>query len=93
MNVMSHIQPTRMPFAEFQRQVQGADTRVLNSAMSLVIDGEERAVSLPIAEYRRLKRYDREVLRFEDFTEADIAALAVAEPPEESRLFDSEYRP
>ena len=38
----------------------------------------------------RLKRHDREVLRLEDFTEADLESIRKAEPPAESAGFDSE---
>jgi hypothetical protein len=41
-------------------------------------------------EYRRLKRRDRRVLRAEDFTDADIAAIAGAEMDPRHRHLDDE---
>jgi hypothetical protein len=41
-------------------------------------------------EFKRLKRRDREVLRSEDLTEADLEAIRKAEPPAEAAAFDHE---
>lgn len=50
----------------------------------------EHTVLLSIHEYHRLKRRDRQVFRAGDLSEADIAAIAAAEPPEEAATFDNE---
>ena len=47
-----------------------------------------RGISLE--EYRRLRRRDRRVLRAEDFTDADIAAIASAEMEPRHRQLDDE---
>jgi hypothetical protein len=46
-----------------------------------------------IEEDRRPKRRDREVLRLEDFTDADIAALEQSQAPDWSKAFDHELQP
>lgn len=51
----------------------------------------EHTVLLSAQEYHRLKRRDRQVFRIEDISEADLAAIAAAEPPAEAAAFDQEY--
>ena len=51
----------------------------------------EHTVLLSAEEYRRLKRRDRQAVRIEELSQADIAALAAIEPPAESHAFDDEY--
>jgi len=43
-----------------------------------------------VEEYERLKRRDRQVLRPEDFSEEDVAALEQTRAPESAKAFDSE---
>ena len=50
----------------------------------------KRLVLLSADEFRRLKQGDREVLRAEDFTESDLAAIAAAEVPAEYAALDAE---
>lgn len=42
------------------------------------------------AEYRRLKKRDREALRVEELSEAEIAAIKAEVPPAEAADFDHE---
>jgi PHD/YefM family antitoxin component YafN of YafNO toxin-antitoxin module len=53
-------------------------------------NGRERTVMISTEEYQRLKRRDREVLGLEDFTDADLAAIAEAEAPPEAAAFNHE---
>lgn len=50
----------------------------------------EHTVLLSAAEYHRLKRRDRQVFRTGELSDADIEAIAAAEPPDEATAFDHE---
>ena len=52
--------------------------------------GRESVVIIKAAEYHRLKKRDREVLRPQDLSDADIAAIRFAAPPAEASQFDDE---
>lgn len=52
--------------------------------------GRESVVIIKAAEYHRLKKRDRETLRVQELSEADIAALKAAVPPAEAKHFDDE---
>ena len=52
--------------------------------------GRESVVIIKAAEYHRLKKRDREVLRPQDLSDADIAAIRSAAPPAEAAQFDGE---
>lgn len=52
--------------------------------------GRESVVIIKAAEYHRLKKRDREALRVQDLSEADIAAIKAAVPPAEAARFDDE---
>ena len=47
-------------------------------------------VLLSAYEFTRPKRLDREVLRVDDFPEADLETIRSAEPPAEAAAFDDE---
>jgi hypothetical protein len=56
----------------------------------------ESMMKVPAAEFQRNAgeyRRDREVLGFEDFTDADLAALEAARAPEATKEFDGELKP
>ena len=72
--------------AEFQRYQDVA----LTQAVAVTRNGRERTVLISVEEYERLKRRDRQVLRPEDFSEEDIAALEQTRAPESTKAFDSE---
>jgi PHD/YefM family antitoxin component YafN of YafNO toxin-antitoxin module len=55
-------------------------------------NGRERVVLISADEFKRLKRRDREVLRLDDFTQADLEAIRKAEPPAEAATFDAELK-
>ena len=56
------------------------------------LNGRERTVIISVEEYRRLKRRNRQVLRLEDFTDADVAALEETRAPDSSKAFDHELK-
>lgn len=76
--------------AEFQRKIGHYQDKALVEPVMVTRNGRERVVLLSADEFKRLKRRDREVLRAEDFTEADLAAIRKAEPPLEAAAFDQE---
>jgi hypothetical protein len=44
-------------------------------------------------EFQQTRKHKREVLRVEDLNDANLAAIALAEPPAWARRFDSEFDP
>jgi prevent-host-death family protein len=76
--------------ADFQRKIGHYQDRALVEPVMVTRNGRERVVLISADEFKRLKRRDREVLRVEDLTEADLAAIRVAEPPAEAAAFDHE---
>jgi prevent-host-death family protein len=76
--------------AEFQRNIGRYQDVALTQAVAVTRNGRERTVLISVEEYERLKRRDRQVLRPEDFTEKDLAALEQTRAPESTKAFDSE---
>jgi prevent-host-death family protein len=76
--------------AEFQRNIGRYQDVALTQPVSVTRNGRERTVLISVEEYERLKRRDRRVLRPEDFTEEDLAALEQTRAPESTKAFDSE---
>jgi prevent-host-death family protein len=76
--------------AEFQRNIGRYQDVALTQAVAVTRNGRERTVLISVEEYERLKRRDRQVLRPEDFTEEDLAALEQTRAPESTKAFDSE---
>jgi prevent-host-death family protein len=76
--------------AELQRNIGRYQDIALTQPVVVTRNGRERTVIISVEEYRRLKRYDREVLRLEDFSDEDLAAIERAEPPESSKEYDGE---
>jgi PHD/YefM family antitoxin component YafN of YafNO toxin-antitoxin module len=76
--------------AEFQRNIGRYSDLALTQPVAVTRNGRDRTVMISTEEYNRLKRRDREVLRLDDFTEADIAALEATRAPESSKAFDNE---
>jgi prevent-host-death family protein len=79
--------------AEFQRNIGRYQDMALVQPVAVTRNGRERTVMISIEEYHRLKQRDRQVLRLEDFTEADIAALEDTRAPDSSKAFDHELKP
>ena len=76
--------------AEFQRNIGRYQDMAMTQPVFVTRNGRERTVTVSVEEYRRLKRRDRQVLRLEDFTEEDIAAIEASEPSESAKAFDHE---
>lgn len=76
--------------ADFQRKIGHYQDIALVEPVMVTRNGRERVVLLSANEYKRLKRRDREVLGPEDFTEADLEAIAAAEVPAEYAHLDAE---
>ena len=76
--------------ADFGRKIGHYQDKALVEPVMVTRNGRERVVLLSADEYKRLKRRDREALRAEDLTEADLAAIAAAEVPAEYAYLDAE---
>ncbi len=76
--------------AEFQRNIGRYQDLALVQPVAVTRNGRERTVMISSDEYHRLKRRDRQVLKLDDFTEGDIAALEATRAPESSKVFDTE---
>jgi prevent-host-death family protein len=83
----------KIPAAEFQRNIGRYQDMALTQPVAVTRNGRERTVMISVEEYNRLKRRDRRVMRLEDFTDADIAALEAARAPEAAKAFDDELNP
>jgi len=58
--------------------------------LTVTHNARDKIVVLSAEEYARLKRRDREVLRVEDLSTADLEAIAAAKPPAEAATYDRE---
>ena len=76
--------------AEFQRNIGRYQDLALIQPVAVTRNGQERTVLISVEEYERLKRRDRVVLRLEDFTDEDLAALEETRAPESAKAFDPE---
>jgi len=82
--------PLRVTSGEFQRRIGQYADLALTRPVTITRNGRDRTVLISAEEYARLKRRDREVLRAEDFTDDDLAAIKASEAPAEASAFDSE---
>jgi hypothetical protein len=78
--------------AEFQRNIGRYQDLTLRRPVAVTRYGRESTVLISSEEYAHLKRRDRQVLGFEDFTDADIAAIEASRPPAEARAYDVEMK-
>jgi prevent-host-death family protein len=75
--------------ADFQKHIGRYQDVALTQPVVVTRNGRERTVLISAEEYQRLKRRDRRVIKLEDFTDEDIAALEAIEiPPEADRYND-----
>lgn len=65
--------------AEFQRHFGRYQDEALTQPVAITGNGRERLVVMSADEYRRPKRRDREVLRAEELSDAELAAIARTE--------------
>jgi len=80
----------RVSSAEFGEELGRYQEAALSQPVVVTRNGQDRTVMISAAEYSRLKRRDREVLRIEDFTDADIEAVRRAEPSQQAEAFNHE---
>jgi prevent-host-death family protein len=76
--------------AEFQRKIGHYQDRAQVEPVMVTRNGRERVVLISADEFKRLKRRDREVLRVEDLTNADLQAIQNAEVPADYLHLDAE---
>ena len=76
--------------AEFQKNFGRYQDMALIQPVTVTRNGRDRTVILSAEEYQRLRRRDRRVMGFGDFTQEDIDAIERAEPPADSARFDRE---
>lgn len=76
--------------AEFQRNIGHYQDVALTQPVAVTRNGRERTVMISVAEYRRLKRRDREVLLAEDLGDRDLADIENSRAADASKAFDSE---
>lgn len=76
----------------FQRAFGQYRELALQAPVSITNHGRESLVLLSVAEYRRLKQFDRKALRPWEMSEESIQALLAAEPPAEAAKYDHEVR-
>jgi prevent-host-death family protein len=80
----------RVTSTDFQREAGRFQDVALVEPVVVTRNGLDLTVMISAAEYQRLKRRDREVLGLDDFTQADLDEVRVAEPSAETAAFDHE---
>lgn len=75
---------------ELRQHFERCQDEALRQPITITLGGEERLVMISFEEYRRLKRRDRRALRAEDFTDAEIVAIANTEMDPRHRHLDDE---
>jgi PHD/YefM family antitoxin component YafN of YafNO toxin-antitoxin module len=78
--------------AEFIKNYGSLADRALTEPVTITKNGRDRLVMISAEEYSRLKRRDRRVVRLEDFTEEEMAAIAQSEVPAEYAHLDDELK-
>ena len=83
----------RITSRDFQRNFGRFQDEALKSPLSITRNGRDRLVVLSFEEYERLKRRDRRALAVEELSDAEIEAIARAQPSAGSRRYDHEFPP
>ena len=83
----------RVSSTEFGKEVGRYQDAALSQPVVVTRNGRDRTVMISVDEYNRLKKRAREILRIEDFSDADIEAVRRTEPSAESDAFNAELRP
>jgi prevent-host-death family protein len=81
----------RVSSTEFGKEVGRYQDAALSQPVIVTRNGRDRTVMISAEEYQRLKKRDREVLRIEDFTDAEIEAVRLTEPSKEAEAFNREF--
>lgn len=82
--------PLRISTADFIKKFGELADLALAEPLRITKHGRDRLVVLSAAEYDRLKRRDRRVVRVEDLTDEDLDLIAQAEVPAEFAYLDAE---
>lgn len=93
MQIMDDDNSRRVSSAELQRSFGHYRDVALQHPVSITNHGRETLVLLSAAEYRRLKKLDRRVVRPWQLSKEAMKALLAAEPPAEAAKFDHEVKP
>ncbi len=80
----------RVSSAEFLKSYGRISETALREPVSITSHGRERLVLLSAEEFRRLKAYEPVALYPWELSDADLAALAASDAPDEAAAFDSE---
>jgi len=78
--------------AEFIENCAVLADKALAEPVTITKDGRDRLVVISADEYARLKRRDRRVVKLEDFTDEEIAAILQAEVPPGYDALDEELK-
>ena len=78
--------------AEFQKYFGHYREVAIREPLTVTRHDRDSLVLLSTAEYRRLKRRDREVLHVSELCDEDIEAIRTAEIPAETAAFDVELQ-
>jgi PHD/YefM family antitoxin component YafN of YafNO toxin-antitoxin module len=78
--------------AEFIKNYGSLADRALTEAVTITKNGRDRLVMISAEEYSRLKRRDRRVVRLEDFSPEEMAAIAESKVPAEYADLDTELK-
>jgi len=80
----------RISTAEFIKNFGSLADHALTDPVRITKHGRDRLVVISAAEYDRLKRRDRRVVRIEDLTDDELTLIAEAEYPAEHAHLDAE---
>ena len=82
----------RVSTAEFIKHYGALADRALSEPVTITKNGRDRLVVLSAEEFSRLKSRDRQAVRPEELSPAEIALIAAAEMPEEYAELDHELK-
>jgi len=80
----------RVSTADFIKNFGTLADQALSEPVRITKHGRDRLVMVSAAEYDRLKRRDRRVVRAEDLTDEELELIAQAEVPAEFAHLDAE---
>ncbi len=78
--------------SEFIKNYSALADKAQSEPVVITENDRDRLVVLSAEEYARLKRRDRRVVKLEDFTEAEMALIAQAEPSPDDVHLDRELK-
>lgn len=77
---------------DMQRQPAVFQRRALQEPLTITSHGEPTIIAMSVNEYRRLQARARTSLRVEELNDADLTAIAAAQPADECHSFGEEDR-